>query len=85
MFANLYLAPQMFANLYLALQMFGNLYLALGILAMLSIGSKKTVLAKRTSGIQRPQTTWAQRPSSVCLNAPPCTQNNTGPVLVLNM
>ncbi len=47
-------------------------YLAGGILAMLSIGSKKTVLANRTSGIQRPHTTWAHRPSSVCLKAPPC-------------
>uniref|UniRef100_A0A0B7AXD7 Uncharacterized protein n=1 Tax=Arion vulgaris TaxID=1028688 RepID=A0A0B7AXD7_9EUPU len=35
------------------------------------MGSKKTVLAKPTSGIHRAQTTWAQRPSSVCLNAPP--------------
>ena len=38
---------------------------------MLSIGSRNTVLANRTSGIQRPHTTWAQRPSSVCLKAPP--------------
>ena len=38
---------------------------------MLSMGSRNTVLAKRTSGIHSPQTTWAHRPSSVCLKAPP--------------
>lgn len=37
----------------------------------LPIGSKNTVFANRTSGIHKAQTTCAQVPLSVCLNAPP--------------
>ena len=48
-----------------------SFHLAGGMLSILSMGSRKTVLANRTSGIQRPHTTCAQRPSSVRLKAPP--------------
>ena len=48
-----------------------SFHLAGGICPMLSIGSRKTVLANLTSGIHRPHTTCAHLPSSVCLKAPP--------------
>lgn len=38
---------------------------------MLSMGSRKIRVGKADLGIQRAHLTWAQRPSSVCLKAPP--------------
>jgi len=37
------------------------------------MGSMYTALPNRTSGIHRAQTMCANRPSSVCFNAPPVT------------
>lgn len=41
------------------------------------MGSKNTVFANLTSGIHNAQTTWAQVPRSVCLNAPPWLGHRT--------
>ena len=55
----------------LALVTWRQAYLPGEILSIFSRGSKKIRLAKTTSGIQRPQTTWAHRSSEVFLKAPP--------------